>query len=84
MLETREIIEGQFIDYFNMTIEQFERLDYYSQKELINRGINLRKKQIKLKDKLYEKNRFEEIFNLSSRVNDSENLKMKVLNIFKK
>ena len=50
-----------FVDNFGMTIDQFERLDYYEQKKLIEKVALLNHKRRKIKDS-HIKFKFSELF----------------------
>ena len=50
-MNDKEIFENNFLDNFGMTIDQFERLDYDVQEEIIKRFLILNKK--KKKNKLH-------------------------------
>ena len=39
-----DTLENEFVDYFGMTIDQIERLDYDVQEEIIKKVIKIRKK----------------------------------------
>jgi len=58
---TPDSLEQKFMDYFGMTIDQFERLDFYEQEELVKKVAILKHKRNKNKG-LYSKFRFGEIF----------------------
>lgn len=60
--KTEEIIERKFMDYFQMTPDQFDELDFDTQEKLIRKAVILRKKTKKLEDKIHSKYRFGEIF----------------------
>ena len=42
--KAKEFIEETFMDYFQMTVDQFDNLDLDTQEELIRKALILRKK----------------------------------------
>ena len=61
MEEEKSFLENKFVDYFQMSIDQFDDLDLETQEELIKKALILRKKVKKLESKLNSKKRFSEV-----------------------
>lgn len=81
--KTKEILEEKFVDNFGMTIDQFERLDFEVQEEIIKKVLILNKKMKKKQSRLHFKRKFGEIFTyypIFTKTKDKE----KKLSIFKK
>lgn len=60
--DNKEILENKFMTNFGMTIDQFERLDYEKQEELIKKVAKLRYKLEKKENKLHSKFNIRELF----------------------
>ena len=60
--KTKEMIEKKFVDYFQMTVDQFNKLEFDIQEQLIRKALWLQKKEKKLYSKENSKFRMGEIF----------------------
>ena len=81
--KTEKIVERKFMDYFGMTVEQFDELDFDTQQELIQKVAKLRNKMKRKEKGVRAKFRFGEIFTYYP-IENKENRKEKIKSIFKK
>ena len=82
--KTKEIIERKFIDYFGMTVEQFDELESDKQEELIQKAAKLRSKMKNTKHKgLHSKYRYDDIYTYYP-IKTRETIKEKIKSILKK
>ena len=77
----RQKVEEDFMDYFNMTMEEFENLDYYTQEELIRKVSKLRNKLKKTEQGVHAKYRFGELFAYYP-IETEKNIKEKIKSLF--
>ena len=61
--ENKELLEYNFLKYLGMTLDQFEKLDFEVQNQLIKKVMKLEEKQKNKKQKIHIKNVIDDIFN---------------------